>query len=365
MCPLLLLPCFGFLGSSYHICPHLVSLCAASCAHGASPNPCTSPSAMWCLHSGGAWQLLGQQLAFWDLQLQSEQGWGSGWDSWCVRAGQESSRGNGRACPPLCRPSGVAPGSLHHRFPVAGPGISSYADDPAGAGAGLKPCLDRAMEIVPAEQQRETPTYLGATAGMRLLRYRHGRAGTCCPPRRSCAAPEPGLAPRHTGRATGVLPGQAVGMGRAAPATVPRGAGRAAGRARGTRPALCRASLAAAPEGMSPLCRSGTNFPRAPTEPGAAVLGRVPRPRVRDLGFAGATCGRGGAGEMSRSSSWAGHGSRSVPAPLPELPARPAAPEVSVPLLAGRRTAPRPSRSWPRCPRPLGSTLWISVELGS
>ncbi|RLW00417.1 hypothetical protein DV515_00008962 [Chloebia gouldiae] len=54
--------------------------------------------------------------------------------------------------------------------PVAGPGISSYADDPAGAGAGLKPCLDRAMKIVPAEQQRETPTYLGATAGMRLLR---------------------------------------------------------------------------------------------------------------------------------------------------------------------------------------------------
>uniref|UniRef100_A0A8C5TV21 Ectonucleoside triphosphate diphosphohydrolase 8 n=1 Tax=Malurus cyaneus samueli TaxID=2593467 RepID=A0A8C5TV21_9PASS len=53
---------------------------------------------------------------------------------------------------------------------VSGPGISSYADDPAGAGASLKPCLDKAMEIVPAEQQRETPTYLGATAGMRLLR---------------------------------------------------------------------------------------------------------------------------------------------------------------------------------------------------
>ncbi|XP_051492506.1 ectonucleoside triphosphate diphosphohydrolase 8 [Apus apus] len=53
---------------------------------------------------------------------------------------------------------------------VAGPGISSYADDPAGAGASLKPCLDKAMEIIPAEQQRETPTYLGATAGMRLLR---------------------------------------------------------------------------------------------------------------------------------------------------------------------------------------------------
>ncbi|NXS43117.1 ENTP8 diphosphohydrolase, partial [Balaeniceps rex] len=54
--------------------------------------------------------------------------------------------------------------------PVSGPGISSYADNPAGAGASLKPCLDKAMKIIPAEQQRETPTYLGATAGMRLLR---------------------------------------------------------------------------------------------------------------------------------------------------------------------------------------------------
>ncbi|RMB93564.1 hypothetical protein DUI87_30263 [Hirundo rustica rustica] len=53
---------------------------------------------------------------------------------------------------------------------VSGPGISSYADNPAGAGASLKPCLDKAMKIVPAEQQRDTPTYLGATAGMRLLR---------------------------------------------------------------------------------------------------------------------------------------------------------------------------------------------------
>ncbi|NXP55304.1 ENTP8 diphosphohydrolase, partial [Heliornis fulica] len=53
---------------------------------------------------------------------------------------------------------------------VSGPGISSYADDPAGAGASLKPCLDKAMKIIPAEQQWQTPTYLGATAGMRLLR---------------------------------------------------------------------------------------------------------------------------------------------------------------------------------------------------
>uniref|UniRef100_A0A8B9Z8V1 Ectonucleoside triphosphate diphosphohydrolase 8 n=1 Tax=Buteo japonicus TaxID=224669 RepID=A0A8B9Z8V1_9AVES len=52
---------------------------------------------------------------------------------------------------------------------VSGPGISSYADNATGAGASLKHCLDKAMKIIPAEQQRETPTYLGATAGMRLL----------------------------------------------------------------------------------------------------------------------------------------------------------------------------------------------------
>uniref|UniRef100_A0A8C8BNM5 Ectonucleoside triphosphate diphosphohydrolase 8 n=1 Tax=Otus sunia TaxID=257818 RepID=A0A8C8BNM5_9STRI len=50
-----------------------------------------------------------------------------------------------------------------------GSGISSYANNPAEAGAILKPCLDKAMKIIPAEQQRDTPTYLGATAGMRLL----------------------------------------------------------------------------------------------------------------------------------------------------------------------------------------------------
>ncbi|XP_025058849.1 ectonucleoside triphosphate diphosphohydrolase 8 isoform X3 [Alligator sinensis] len=53
---------------------------------------------------------------------------------------------------------------------VPGPGISSYADDPTKAGTSLKVCLDKAMTVIPAKQQKETPTYLGATAGMRLLR---------------------------------------------------------------------------------------------------------------------------------------------------------------------------------------------------
>ncbi|KAJ7308040.1 hypothetical protein JRQ81_008541 [Phrynocephalus forsythii] len=53
---------------------------------------------------------------------------------------------------------------------VNGSGISSYADDPPKAGDSLRECLDEAMRVIPPAQQRETPAYLGATAGMRLLR---------------------------------------------------------------------------------------------------------------------------------------------------------------------------------------------------
>ncbi|XP_071881602.1 ectonucleoside triphosphate diphosphohydrolase 8 isoform X3 [Anas platyrhynchos] len=56
---------------------------------------------------------------------------------------------------------------------VNGSGISSYADNATKAGDSLKPCLDKAMKIIPAEQQRDTPVYLGATAGMRLLRLQN------------------------------------------------------------------------------------------------------------------------------------------------------------------------------------------------
>ncbi|XP_072106772.1 ectonucleoside triphosphate diphosphohydrolase 2-like isoform X2 [Mobula birostris] len=52
---------------------------------------------------------------------------------------------------------------------VEGPGISSYAEEPAKAGKSLKACLDKALRDVPSERHSETPLYLGATAGMRLL----------------------------------------------------------------------------------------------------------------------------------------------------------------------------------------------------
>ncbi|XP_069842093.1 ectonucleoside triphosphate diphosphohydrolase 8-like [Dendropsophus ebraccatus] len=59
--------------------------------------------------------------------------------------------------------------SQTHVCDVDGPGISSYASDPPGAGKSLVRCLDEAMTFIPVEQQKATPAYLGATAGMRLL----------------------------------------------------------------------------------------------------------------------------------------------------------------------------------------------------
>ncbi|XP_045078975.1 ectonucleoside triphosphate diphosphohydrolase 8-like isoform X1 [Coregonus clupeaformis] len=56
---------------------------------------------------------------------------------------------------------------------VDGNGISSYAQDPPAAGLSLRKCLDSALAFVPANQQRATPVYLGATAGMRLLQLQN------------------------------------------------------------------------------------------------------------------------------------------------------------------------------------------------
>ncbi|XP_032722217.1 ectonucleoside triphosphate diphosphohydrolase 8 [Lontra canadensis] len=52
---------------------------------------------------------------------------------------------------------------------VKGPGISSYASDPTQAGESLEDCLEEAVALVPEDRRRETPLFLGATAGMRLL----------------------------------------------------------------------------------------------------------------------------------------------------------------------------------------------------
>ncbi|XP_030888291.1 ectonucleoside triphosphate diphosphohydrolase 8 isoform X3 [Leptonychotes weddellii] len=52
---------------------------------------------------------------------------------------------------------------------VKGPGISSYASNPAQAGESLQGCLEEALALVPEARHQETPMFLGATAGMRLL----------------------------------------------------------------------------------------------------------------------------------------------------------------------------------------------------
>ncbi|KAJ7999854.1 hypothetical protein DPEC_G00198720 [Dallia pectoralis] len=56
---------------------------------------------------------------------------------------------------------------------VEGAGISSYADNPLAAGLSLEKCLNSAMAAIPVKQQRATPVYLGATAGMRILELKN------------------------------------------------------------------------------------------------------------------------------------------------------------------------------------------------
>ncbi|XP_058262831.1 ectonucleoside triphosphate diphosphohydrolase 1 isoform X2 [Hemibagrus wyckioides] len=53
---------------------------------------------------------------------------------------------------------------------VKGPGISSYSKTPEKAGESLKECMDNATKTIPKHRHPETPVYLGATAGMRLLK---------------------------------------------------------------------------------------------------------------------------------------------------------------------------------------------------
>ncbi|XP_030062883.1 ectonucleoside triphosphate diphosphohydrolase 2 [Microcaecilia unicolor] len=60
--------------------------------------------------------------------------------------------------------------SEHTMCDVNGPGISGYAHNPPEAGKSLVECLNQAQKHVPEERHSITPIYLGATAGMRLLK---------------------------------------------------------------------------------------------------------------------------------------------------------------------------------------------------
>uniref|UniRef100_A0A803VWY8 Ectonucleoside triphosphate diphosphohydrolase 1 n=1 Tax=Ficedula albicollis TaxID=59894 RepID=A0A803VWY8_FICAL len=59
---------------------------------------------------------------------------------------------------------------------VEGPGISGYSHATEKAGPSLAQCLQQAKEVIPSAQHKETPVYLGATAGMRLLRLQNESA---------------------------------------------------------------------------------------------------------------------------------------------------------------------------------------------
>ncbi|KAL1788321.1 ectonucleoside triphosphate diphosphohydrolase 1 [Sigmodon hispidus] len=53
---------------------------------------------------------------------------------------------------------------------VKGPGISKYAQKTNEIGTYLAECMEMSTELIPTSKQHATPVYLGATAGMRLLR---------------------------------------------------------------------------------------------------------------------------------------------------------------------------------------------------
>ncbi|XP_056222554.1 ectonucleoside triphosphate diphosphohydrolase 1 isoform X2 [Seriola aureovittata] len=63
-----------------------------------------------------------------------------------------------------------------HSCKVKGPGISSYASAPWRAGESLRDCMQEAKLRVPGKRHLETPLYLGATAGMRLLNIENSSA---------------------------------------------------------------------------------------------------------------------------------------------------------------------------------------------
>ncbi|XP_072859577.2 ectonucleoside triphosphate diphosphohydrolase 3 isoform X2 [Pogona vitticeps] len=59
---------------------------------------------------------------------------------------------------------------------VKGPGISSYGSNPQEISKPIDDCMNKVKEKIPFHLHRSTPVYLGATAGMRLLRLQNESA---------------------------------------------------------------------------------------------------------------------------------------------------------------------------------------------
>jgi len=73
-----------------------------------------------------------------------------------------------RASPPMAH-GGLPEVALPERTLKVGPGLSTFASAPAGAGAALSDLIDFARREVPEEDWAETPIFLLATAGLRML----------------------------------------------------------------------------------------------------------------------------------------------------------------------------------------------------
>ncbi|MBN3299361.1 ENTP2 diphosphohydrolase, partial [Amia calva] len=71
---------------------------------------------------------------------------------------------------PADKENGTGIVTQHKECHVEGGGISSYAEQLGGAGRSLVKCLDQVVQDIPKRRHAQTPVYLGATAGMRLLK---------------------------------------------------------------------------------------------------------------------------------------------------------------------------------------------------
>uniref|UniRef100_A0A1A7Y0E5 Ectonucleoside triphosphate diphosphohydrolase 2 b n=2 Tax=Iconisemion striatum TaxID=60296 RepID=A0A1A7Y0E5_9TELE len=70
---------------------------------------------------------------------------------------------------PADKQNGTGVVTQHSECHVKGGGISSYVGQTGAAGRSLEACLDQAVRDIPKERHQNTPVYLGATAGMRIL----------------------------------------------------------------------------------------------------------------------------------------------------------------------------------------------------
>ena len=58
---------------------------------------------------------------------------------------------------------------MYLSFSLSPPGLSSYEDNPADASEHIKKLLVFVQDYIPKDKHKETPLYILATAGMRMI----------------------------------------------------------------------------------------------------------------------------------------------------------------------------------------------------